>query len=417
MRRLLLVLVSGWAATAGQSSGQKPDPGPAPKYEFEDDEYHYRPPFPGGPRSLVSSTRRLLVDEILWASQVKRWGYHWADQLEVIGLSPWEALAVGGAMTAFDRRTEPLTYHHRAGPVGAMFHELRARKGGADALAPVGVVGLGGGTVAAYTRTGQRFTFYEADPKLKALVADSDKEFTFIADARERGAKVEVKVGPVRDTLAKDEDRRYALLLVECFEVGLDPGERVTLEAIRLYRDRVTADGIVALHISNRHYRLEPVVARIARELRLAARVWADDGENYHGKTASSWAVLARDEATLGVLSETLTRQVMAFGVKNQELIRLLRKYGSNSPARVTLIREYGDSAFDPKEVGRQYGGEAATLANAASVFKAEHTLSDLTRQVIQPMFRPLELNDEVGLCRDGDKNWPAAVVFPPRKK
>src|SRR5205823_4796486 len=61
-------------------------------------------------------------------------------------------------------------------------------------------------------------------------------------------------------------------------------------------------DGILALHISNKFVRLEPVVAKIAEELGVEARVWNDDGERRPGKTASSWVVLARKREHLGKL-------------------------------------------------------------------------------------------------------------------
>ncbi len=71
-------------------------------------------------------------------------------------------------------------------------------------------------------------------------------------------------------------------------ESGHDPGDRFTLEAVRLYLSRTRPDGLVALHISNREHWLEPVVVRIARELKLAAQVWHDDREGRPGTRASS---------------------------------------------------------------------------------------------------------------------------------
>ena len=67
--------------------------------------------------------------------------------------------------------------------------------------------------------------------------------------------------------------------------LGHGRGAKLVLEQC----DQVTDDGIIALHISNRVYRLEPVVAAIAEELRLAGRVWNDEYDNRPGKTWSSW--------------------------------------------------------------------------------------------------------------------------------
>jgi hypothetical protein len=48
--------------------------------------------------------------------------------------------------------------------------------------------------------------------------------------------------------------------------------------------------------------RLEPVVAKIAEELGLVARVFSDSSEGPTGKTASSWVAVARKEEHLGAL-------------------------------------------------------------------------------------------------------------------
>ena len=109
--------------------------------------------------------------------------------------------------------------------------------------APVGVLGLYAGTPAAYAVPGQSFTFYSAHRELKRLVEDTDTHFTFYHDAPHRGALVEVRYGPCREGLVAEKDRRFAVLLVEMVEESYDPGDRLTLEAVRLYMDRVTPDG------------------------------------------------------------------------------------------------------------------------------------------------------------------------------
>lgn len=244
---------------------------------------------------------RVVQRDIMLGMQVNARYVARADAANLFGLgTPWEALAQAGALARWDPTQEPLTYYHRTGPVGAIFHHLRTRKGGADARSPVGVIGLNCGTVAAFARRGQAVTFYESSPDLKLLVADTDRHFTYLHDAGRRGATVDVKFGPARRLLAADSDRRFALLLVEMIDTGFDPGDRLTLEAVRLYLDRTTPDGLVGLHVSNREFHLEPVVGRIARELRLAARVWHDDRAGSPGKSTSSWVVLGRAEADLG---------------------------------------------------------------------------------------------------------------------
>ncbi|MCS7270003.1 MAG: fused MFS/spermidine synthase [Gemmataceae bacterium] len=229
---------------------------------------------------------------------------HWRDDLQfMIPNSPWDVIVIAGANWHYDVRQEPLTYYHRTGPVGAAFRELRTRKGGADAKAPVAMVGLGTGSVSCYALPGQKLVFYEIDPAVQRLVADSDRYFTYVRDARQRGADIIIRLGDARLKLKEDSDARYALLFVDAFSSDAIPVHLLTREAVQLYMDRLTDDGILALHISNKYVALEPVVAAIARDLGLEARIWNDSSERHIGKTASSWVMLARRLQDLGTLA------------------------------------------------------------------------------------------------------------------
>jgi hypothetical protein len=209
-----------------------------------------------------------------------------------------------------------------------MFREIQTRNGGADLKAPVAMVGLGTGSVSCYAQPGQTLTFYEIDPAVKHLVADTDKYFTYVTDARKRGADVPIRMGDARLKLKEDTDARYALLLVDAFSSDAIPVHLITREAIELYLNRIRDDGLVALHISNKYVSLEPVVAQIVSELRhrpeyanLTARLWSDNAERGRpGKTASSWIVLAKDEKTLGTLGLPLQQQIDEYRTKFEPL-------------------------------------------------------------------------------------------------
>lgn len=244
--------------------------------------------------------RRLVHGTTLHGTQVAKHQRHVWDQLQLMTFAnPWDNLAVGGAQIAYDARQEPLTYYHRTGPVGAMFQELLARGREKDHVA---MVGLGTGSVSCYARPGQRLTFYEIDPLVTKLVADTDEYFTYVRDAKKRGAVLDFRMGDARLKL-KVTDDKYSLLLVDAFSSDSIPVHLLTVEAVRLYLERMKDDGILALHISNKYVRLEPVVAAIAKELGLVAYVWNDDdgsGLRKFGKTASSWVALARKKEHLG---------------------------------------------------------------------------------------------------------------------
>src|SRR5262249_62148245 len=93
--------------------------------------------------------------------------------------------------------TWPLTYYHRTGPFG---HVMAAYD---EPWRNLGVIGLGTGTMACYAKKGQPITFYDIDPVVRKISYDSDRYFTFIKQARERGAVVDLVMGDARLTMEK----------------------------------------------------------------------------------------------------------------------------------------------------------------------------------------------------------------------
>lgn len=364
---------------------------------------------------------RLVHGTTLHGTQINQYYLVRADAPVPFGsFSPWDVIALEGAIKSWDPRQEPLTYYHRTGPVGAMFRELRTRKNGADAKADIAMVGLGTGSASCYALNGQRLTFYEIDPGVRRIVEKPWKvmneddvakgkepimgPFTYVDDARKRGATVDFRMGDARLKLKEDVDRKYALLLVDAFSSDAIPVHLLTKEAVQLYLERMTDDGILALHISNKFVRLEPVVAKIAAELGLEARVWNDDSESRPGKTASSWVALAKNEATLGSLAKPANEQIVTFGTKNQELIELLRKYGPEKKAKEALTEHYGTADLDLEEFGKRFGGQAAVLyeyVRKGDLLKQDVTLNDLAEMVFGQMFHKLRLLDGVPLWTD----------------
>lgn len=95
----------------------------------------------------------------------------------------------------------------------------------------------------------------------------------------------------------------FDVLAIDAFSSGAIPLHLITREAVEVYLRSVARDGLVVLHISNRFIELEPVVAAIARDLGLAARVRNDDLEDRGSLTPSAWVALARDPAMLEALA------------------------------------------------------------------------------------------------------------------
>ncbi|MEI8282769.1 MAG: fused MFS/spermidine synthase, partial [Armatimonadota bacterium] len=160
----------------------------------------------------------------------------------------------------------------------------------------VGLVGLGVGSLAAYGKPGQEFTYFEIDPEVLYLARDSGY-FTFLKDAK---AKMRYVLGDARLTLGREPDHSYDLLVLDAFSSDAIPTHLLTLEAIEMYAKKLAPGGVIAMHISNRYLELAPVVALTCRKANLWAFEQTDapaagSDEEKIGKTQSKWLVIVRD--------------------------------------------------------------------------------------------------------------------------
>jgi len=197
------------------------------------------------------------------------------------------------------RRDEPLTYYHRTGPIGQAFATWK----GPHTKTRIAVVGLGTGTLASYIGSGQSLRFYEIDPAI-VRIAQASRYFTYYEAAQQRGADLQVVLGDARLKLAEVPDHRYDLIVLDAFSSDAIPVHLVTREAMMMYLLKLTDNGILALHISNRYLGLEPMLGNLARDLSLAALKQFDDesDEKFSGKSSSDWVLLARRTEAFGSL-------------------------------------------------------------------------------------------------------------------
>ncbi|HET7232185.1 MAG TPA: fused MFS/spermidine synthase [Longimicrobium sp.] len=189
---------------------------------------------------------------------------------------------------------EPLTYYVRSGPLGRMF-AARAPEAGRRRVA---VIGLGTGTLAAYSNAGEEWTFYEIDPGIVKM-ASNPLYFRYLSESP---ARLRVVLGDARLSIAHAPPHGYDMILVDAFNSDAIPVHLLTREALGVYLDKLAPGGVVALHLSNRYLDLQPVVAALARERGLSARVGSSVPTQYM-QSASSWAVVARSDADLGTMA------------------------------------------------------------------------------------------------------------------
>ena len=192
------------------------------------------------------------------------------------------------------RENEPLSYYAPESGVGLALRDLATRK----AEGRVGVVGLGAGTLACYKQPGQDWRFYEIDPAIEKIARDPQR-FTFLAKC---APNVPVEIGDARLVLEREVRANAApldVLVIDAFSSDAVPMHLLTRDALDIYQRRMTPDGILMMHVSNRFLELEPVLAAAESwGWHLAKRDYTPDAEGRkRAYSDSHWIVLARDPA------------------------------------------------------------------------------------------------------------------------
>jgi hypothetical protein len=194
-------------------------------------------------------------------------------------------------------RRRPTSYYVETSGIGRLLQELD------DQPLQVGVVGLGAGTIATYGKPGDTYTFFEIDP---AVAAVARRYFTYLSDSP---ARTHVTIGDGRLLLQHRHDAPlFDVLAIDAFSGDSIPVHLLTREAVALYLSRLAPHGVIALHVSNRHIDLRPVVRQIAADLGLQLAYVEDPEHESDGpeKSSSDWILLARDR---GVIDRDLVRE------------------------------------------------------------------------------------------------------------
>jgi len=195
------------------------------------------------------------------------------------------------------RRSEPLSYYHRSGPLGQIFRIFESKTANTN----VAVVGLGAGSMASYARPHQRWTYFEINPGV-IRVAQNTNYFTFLSESHPAAARM--IVGDARLRLREAPEKHFDLILIDAFSSDAIPAHLITREALELYLSKLAEGGFLVFHISNRCLDLEPVLGDLAGSQHLVcyAHDEADpsDWELAGGKDQSHWAVIARRVEDLG---------------------------------------------------------------------------------------------------------------------
>ena len=196
------------------------------------------------------------------------------------------------------RHLEPTTYYVAGTGAALSVQEHPKRKRGEGLK--VGVIGLGTGSMAAHAEEGDKFYFYDIDPK---IVAFARKYFTYLEKSP---GKPEVILGDARIMMERQEPQNYDVIVLDAFSGDAIPAHLLTYEAFALYDRHLhkdaqgRPDGVIVIHISNRYLDLKPVVKAIANEYQYdTLMVHASGDGSIVADTASDWVLVSKNKEFL----------------------------------------------------------------------------------------------------------------------
>jgi len=188
--------------------------------------------------------------------------------------------------------TEPVTYYYPYGPMASAVR-LASMMAAAYRYEPkFGVIGLGAGSLACHSASGEKWRFFEIDPVVVAIA--KGPSFTYLANCQ---PKADIVLGDARLTFAKEPDASYDLLIVDAFSSDAIPMHLLTTEALRLYASKLKPNGAAVLHISNRYLDLEQVLAATIPAAGLYGVTIEDRHDDGYAVTASTVVAVAKSES------------------------------------------------------------------------------------------------------------------------
>jgi len=190
-----------------------------------------------------------------------------------------------------EKKQIPLSYYRNSTAVAMAINML-----GTHGPLDVGIVGLGAGTLAAYGREKDHFTFYELNPNV-ATIAES--HFSYLSQS---AANIDIVLGDGRQSLqrelAKVGSRQFQLLVIDAFSGDSIPVHLLTKESFELYLDHLQQDGVLAIHISNSHLDLAPLIRGLADSFNKTSTYYKTSA-SYPGQHEAEWILINKNQTAM----------------------------------------------------------------------------------------------------------------------
>jgi spermidine synthase len=205
------------------------------------------------------------------------------------------------------KRRIALTYYGKTSGVGRVLEHLQSDR----PVMRVGVIGLGVGTMASYARDKDNYRFYEINPAVRQL-SDEGGFYTYLSDARKRGATVEAVMGDARLSLEREVPQKFDLLVLDAFSGDSIPVHLLTREAFQIYRRHMAAGGVIAVHISNSYLNLAPVVRGLAQNGGLSVTGISTPDDDALDLLSNDWMLVSEDAKLIAAFPTSASLQAKA---------------------------------------------------------------------------------------------------------
>jgi hypothetical protein len=189
----------------------------------------------------------------------------------------------GVEILAPGRRSGATTYYGVESGAAFALNEVHQR-----GAIHAGIIGLGAGTLAAYGKPGDRFTFYEINP---LVIQAADSKFDFLRDSQ---AHIDIVPGDGRLSLERQPAQNFDVLLADAFSGDAIPIHLLTIESFQLYFRHLKPNGLLAIHVSNKFLYLAPVVEAAAQSLGAKTKTITNLADPNNGIYTATWILLYR---------------------------------------------------------------------------------------------------------------------------
>lgn len=206
--------------------------------------------------------------------------------------------------TNSDLKKTPTSYYSQNTGVG-----LAITKISQDQNIKLAGIGLGVGTIAAYGKTNDQYTFYEINTE---VINYSQKHFSFIKDSP---AEIEIISNDARIAMEKQGPQNFDIIVLDAFNSDSIPVHLLTKQAFETYFKHLKQDGIVAIHITNRYLNLEPIILKHAQYFDLDYVYLINYGDTDSQNLKSDWFLLSKNKQILSSLKQSEFSQKLNYNL------------------------------------------------------------------------------------------------------